>query len=180
MFRALLLLSLLLTPHLSWAKDDDKAINAYLNLGSLPFGSWTFGLDLALGNFTLGPYGTKTRQDKNGVNQVSEGVGGRLNYYTSGAIQSSFRYSLIVQSLSTKVEFQGMGNISDDVPVTLLAGYHWVWKTFNLGVGAGLTKYRSSGSQIVTNTQTGQRRVVELPGETGIAPSVEIAVGAGF
>lgn len=146
----------------------------------MPFGTWAFGADVAAGNFTLGPYGTKVRQNKNGVDQVSEGVGGRLNYYASGAIQSSLRFSLIVQSLSTKLEFQGMGSINDDIPITVLAGYHWVWKTLNLGVGAGLTKYQSSASQIVTNPQTGARRVVDIPGETGISPSFEIAVGAGF
>ena len=133
-----------------------------------------------MGNFTFGPFGTKTRQNGNGVDQVSEGVGGRINYYTAGAIRSSLRFSLIVQSLSTKLEFQGMGSISDDTPVTLLAGYHWVWKAINIAAGVGVTRYSSSATQVVTNPETGQRRVVDIPGETGIAPSFEVAVGAGF
>jgi hypothetical protein len=177
--RILFILSFLLISGSARA-EEDKAVNFYLDAFSPVFGAWSMGFDVAIGDFTIGLTNYTSKSEGDGVTQSSTGPGGRLNYYTNGAIRSSFRLSLTVQSITTGLGFQGYGSITDDTPIALLAGYHWVGKVVNIAGGVGVKRFSSESSSVVRDPVTGANQVVTRPGEAGISPVLEILVGVAF
>ena len=130
---------------------------------------WTVGPTIGVWRVTL----EDTLFVDNKLNLERNAVGARAVWSQSGAYQTGFYFSPIVQFVSAKVSGTGKssGNpisaTASGITLTGIGGYQWFWDSFNMSLGAGLQVGAQASK--VTVVEAGTSRDVSAERSAGAA-----------
>lgn len=118
-------------------------------------GMFDFSLDVPIAPaWTLGPEIVYWDAEYSSVDVMAYAVGLRANYYFAGEVFAQGWYlGPSVQYLSVEVEDDDpfFGKLSAETTAisgSTVVGYHWMWDSFNIKLGGGLSVYSSSDIEL--------------------------------
>jgi hypothetical protein len=134
-------------------------------------------------SWTLGPTFQYLSREIDSYDAMAYGVGVRVNYYFEREAFSqgwylgpSFRYA----SAEVETNDPTFGKITGEasgIAAGLLAGYQWMWESFNINLGAGFV-YSSLGTIKVENKQGNYSE--DFSGYDGVDLDLEFTLGWKF
>jgi hypothetical protein len=164
--------------------SDTKWLNVRTNALIDAIGAGEASVDFRVGpHFTLGPSGLYIffkSTDVPPIAYIANGYGGRINFYLSDAISSSWIVAVSAYSLSIRGNQGTSTGTLSGVAAIGEAGYQWVWGSgFNVALLMGIL-YTNLTQTLTETSSTGQATTYSVPNSQAGIFYPDFSVGWAF
>jgi hypothetical protein len=151
-----------------------------VNVRTYPFSFFNLQIDIPVSrNWTVGPHIVSTSDNDDDFEVKTLGAGVRANYWFNEDVYTQGWYlgpSLSYVNVSVEDSHPSFGKLKGEasaLSMSVVAGYHWVWESFNIMLGAGPAYY--SIGDITVDDSAGNAR--EYTGYNGSGLALELTLG---
>lgn len=134
---------------------------------------WTLGPSLGYLSWNLDSLGTN-------YNVTAYQIGARANWYFDGtAINDGWYFGPSINFVSVKVDSNDYSASTTGIGLTGIVGYNWMWESFNIMLGGGLSGATTPGEVEVTRKSTNTKEKVSV-GRSSAGLALEFTLGWAF